>query len=102
MVGDAACLVYSADSFTAVLTHAPCEERLHPMAARRRFARPLTSALLVVWTLSMLTGCGLPPALSKADLDAAKLPEKHPTITTEQVKAGCRSCHREQETVKQR
>ena len=71
------------------------------MHARRHPARLLISALLAISSLSMLTGCGLPPALSKADLDAAKLPEKHPTMTAEQTKEGCRSCHREQEAVKQ-
>ena len=71
------------------------------MVVRRRPARLLIAALLAVSALSTLTGCGLPPALSKAELEAAKLPKKHPAMTAEQTKAGCGSCHREQETVEQ-
>ena len=43
-------------------------------------------------------GCSLPPALSKTELDSGTLPEKHPKVSAEKTKAGCRSCHREQQT----
>lgn len=58
----------------------------------------VTRAAVVVAALSVcasLVGCGGPPMLSKADLDAGKTPKKHPRLTELQIKNGCRSCHRE-------
>ena len=55
---------------------------------------------LVVASLGTLTGCSLPPAISKAELDATRLPEKHPNVPAKKQEAGCRGCHREQAKVK--
>ena len=60
-------------------------------------ARPLLRYLMVLalaLSAVSLTACGPPPALPKADLDAKKLPKKHPKITATQKK-NCRSCHKE-------
>jgi hypothetical protein len=64
------------------------------MLARRNLTRVLLGCLLAS-SLFALTGCSLPPALSKADLDSGKLSDKHPKLSAEKEKAGCRSCHRE-------
>jgi len=64
------------------------------MRARRNLTRVLLGCLLAS-SLLPLAGCSLPPALSKAELDSGKLSDKHPPISAEKVKAGCRSCHRE-------
>lgn len=69
------------------------------MHARRTLARPLLGCVLVV-SLMGLTGCSLPPTLSKAELDSGRMSSKHPKISAEKQKAGCRSCHREQAAVK--
>ena len=69
----------------------------------RRFASRLSliaCALLASAALLTATGCKMPPALSKAELEAAKLPEKHPTVSAEKTKAGCGSCHREAPAIK--
>jgi hypothetical protein len=66
------------------------------MRARRTTLRLLLGCVLAVLSLLALPGCSMPSALSKAELDAAKLPEKHPPVSAEKEKAGCRSCHREQ------
>jgi hypothetical protein len=62
-----------------------------------RVARPLLRYLMVLalaLSAVSLTACGPPPALPKAELDAKKLPKKHPKITATQKK-NCRSCHKE-------
>ena len=41
-----------------------------------------------------LAACSPPPALPKAELDAKRLPKKHPKVT-EQQRQDCRSCHKE-------
>ena len=69
----------------------------------RRFASRLSllaCALLAAVSLITVTGCKMPPALSKAELEAAQLPEKHPTVSAEKTKAGCGSCHREAPAIK--
>lgn len=69
----------------------------------RRFASRLSllaCTLLASASLLTVTGCKMPPALSKAELEAAILPEKHPTVSAEKTKAGCGSCHREAPAVK--
>jgi hypothetical protein len=70
------------------------------MPARRQIIRLLLGCLLTGVSLLALPGCSMPSALSKAELDAAKLPEKHPKVSAEKTKAGCRSCHRERAEVK--
>jgi hypothetical protein len=65
------------------------------MHARRHITRLFLGCLLAVASLLALPGCSMPAALSKTELDAAKLPEKHPKLSAEKEKAGCRSCHRE-------
>jgi hypothetical protein len=60
----------------------------------------LACALLASASLLTVAGCRMPPALSKAELEAAKLPEKHPTVSAEKTKAGCGSCHREAPAIK--
>jgi hypothetical protein len=72
------------------------------MTARRSARRLslLAGGLLVAVSLLTVTGCRMPPALSKAEIEAAKLPEKHPTVSAERLKAGCGSCHREAPAVK--
>ena len=71
----------------------------------RRARRPLRSALAVVLAASLcaggLSGCTQPPALTKVELDAQKLPTKHPKLSEKQ-KTMCRSCHREQPAIKQK
>ena len=47
-----------------------------------------------------LTACAPPPALPKAELDAKKLPQKHPKMTEVQ-KNDCRSCHKEAPAIRQ-
>jgi hypothetical protein len=67
------------------------------MHVRRYFARRLIGGFLAGIALLALAGCAFAPALSKAELDSGKLSEKHPKLSAEKEKAGCRSCHREQE-----
>jgi cytochrome c553 len=58
----------------------------------RRFASRLSliaCALLASASLLTATGC-----------KAAKLPEKHPTVSAEKAKTGCGSCHREAPAIK--
>jgi len=62
-----------------------------------RFARPFfryAVALSLAMSAMSLTACSLPPALPKAELDAKKLPQKHPKMTDAQ-KQNCRGCHKE-------
>lgn len=66
---------------------------------RRHLIRLTLGCLLAATSLLALLGCSFPGALTKAELDEAKLPEKHPKVSAEKEKAGCRSCHREAETV---
>jgi len=48
-----------------------------------------------------LGGCKAPPpALTKAELDAGKMSEKHPKVP-ENFEGGCRGCHKEQPPIKQ-
>ncbi len=70
------------------------------MRDRRNLACRLISCLLAVAAFAALAGCSFPPALTKAELDSGKLSDKHPKLSAEKTKAGCRSCHREQEAVK--
>jgi len=70
------------------------------MRARRHALRALLCCWLAAASLLAVAGCSLPPALSKTELDAAKLSEKHPKLSAKKEKAGCRSCHREQPPVK--
>jgi hypothetical protein len=56
-------------------------------------------ACALIASLWGLTGCSLPPTLSKSELDSGRLSSKHPKISAEKQKAGCRSCHREQAAV---
>jgi hypothetical protein len=42
-----------------------------------------------------VTGCNQPPALTKTELNAAKLPPKHRKLDPK-LASRCRSCHREQ------
>jgi hypothetical protein len=46
-----------------------------------------------------LTGCGRPPALTKAELDAGVMSPKHPKIDA-QLASNCRACHKEQPAIK--
>jgi hypothetical protein len=69
--------------------------------ARTVTVRALAVALLAFALLGVAACAPPPPAISKAELDSNKLPKKHPVLADEQVKAGCRSCHREQPPVKQ-
>jgi hypothetical protein len=62
----------------------------------------LALAFVAIACTGMLTGCSQPPAISKVELDAGRLPKKHPKITPKQVAAGCRSCHREQPPIKKK
>ncbi|HEY5540053.1 MAG TPA: hypothetical protein VIL41_01215 [Coriobacteriia bacterium] len=55
--------------------------------------RLVVAAALVAASLGMVA-CSPPPALTKAQLDAEKLPKKHPKLTDAQKK-NCRGCHRE-------
>jgi hypothetical protein len=70
------------------------------MPARPKTIHLLLGCVLAVLSLCALPGCSMPSALSKAELDAAELPEKHPPVSAAKEKAGCRSCHREREEVK--
>lgn len=68
----------------------------------RRANRTLVAAAVVamVACVPVLGGCKPPPpALTKAELDAAKMPEKHPKLA-KLPENGCRSCHREQPAIK--
>jgi len=72
-----------------------------------RFTRPVSRKLLALALVAaactgVLAGCSQAPAISKVELDAAKLPKKHPALKPEQVAAGCRSCHREQPAIKKK
>jgi hypothetical protein len=61
--------------------------------ARRAAMRSL--ALLLAAALAAgLCACSPPPALTKAELDAKKVPTKHPKLSDTQ-KQNCRACHRE-------
>ncbi|MDR3685988.1 MAG: hypothetical protein P4L93_03370 [Coriobacteriia bacterium] len=56
-------------------------------------------ALTLACTVLGLSGCGAPPALTKAQLDSKKMPQHHPKITEVQ-KQNCRGCHREAPPIK--
>jgi hypothetical protein len=58
-----------------------------------RGARLIVGLTLAFFAIG-LTGCNPPPALPKAELDAKKVPEKHPKMTETQKK-DCRTCHKE-------
>ncbi len=69
------------------------------MQGRYRVPSLLVAAVLVA-CVPALGGCKPPPpALTKAELDAAKLSEEHPEVT-ETPENGCRGCHREQPAIK--
>jgi len=72
------------------------------MLDRAHLSRPLGALGLLLASVALLSvvGCSLPSALSKAELDANKLPEKHPPVSVQKAKDGCRSCHREQQAAK--
>ena len=61
----------------------------------------LALALVATACTGLLAGCNQPPALTKAELDAGKLPSKHPKLTEKQ-KTQCRSCHREQPAIRRK
>lgn len=60
---------------------------------RARGTRVVVAGILVAASL-MLSACSPPPALTKAQLDAKKLPKHHPNIGEAQKK-NCRGCHKE-------
>jgi hypothetical protein len=91
--------VYSATTAHASSDHTH-EGETTIMYVRRYLARRLVGGILAGVTLLALAGCAFAPALSKADLDSGKLSEKHPKLSAEKEKAGCRSCHREQAAAK--
>jgi hypothetical protein len=91
--------VYSATTAYASSGHTH-EGETTIMHARRYLARRLVAGILAGVTLLALAGCSFPPALTKAELDSGKLSDKHPKLSAEKQKAGCRSCHREQAEAK--
>ena len=70
------------------------------MHARQIPTGRVLGVLLAAAILLAVSGCAFPPALTKAELDSGKFSDKHPKLSAEKQKAGCRSCHREQEAVK--
>lgn len=66
--------------------------------------RTVTSCALVLvlgaGALAGVSGCSLPPAITKAELDAKKTPAKHPKLTEKQ-RQNCRGCHREAPAIRQ-
>jgi len=70
------------------------------MRVRVSVGRVLVVALILVCTAPLGACTKPPPALTKAELDAAKMPEKHPKVEPMPEK-GCRSCHKEQPPIKQ-
>jgi len=62
----------------------------------------LALTFVAIASTGLLAGCNQPPAISKVELDAAKVPKKHPKLTEKQLAAGCRSCHREQPPIKKK
>ena len=69
-----------------------------PRPARRTGQRIALVALALACAAA-LTGCNQPPALTKAELDAARMPAKHPKVAPELAK-DCRTCHREQPAIR--
>lgn len=69
------------------------------MPETRRRAR-LSRAVVVVTLVLAVVGCSPPPVLTKAELDAKKLPRSHPQLTAAQGEH-CRGCHKEQRVVRQ-
>ena len=65
---------------------------------RGRAVRFALVAMLLGVVLGM-AGCGMPPALTKAQLDSKKVSSNHPKMTEKQ-KENCRSCHREAPAIK--
>lgn len=70
-------------------------------------SRPLHSSLarivlllVVAVSAATLSGCKQPPALTKAELEEAKMPEKHPEIDPK-IAMDCKKCHREQPAIEQ-
>jgi len=63
-------------------------------------SRPMRAAFAAALLAVSLTlaGC-IPPALTKAELDAKRLPVHHKKLTAVQ-RADCRSCHREQPPIR--
>lgn len=59
----------------------------------------LALALAVALCAGALAGCNKAPALSKVELDAAKMPEKHPKVAPD-VASNCRACHHEQPAIR--
>lgn len=60
----------------------------------------IACALVAVACAGALAGCKPPPALTKVELDAGKLSEKHPKVAPE-LESNCRKCHREQPPITQ-
>ena len=60
---------------------------------RRRLLAGIVALILAGAALGV-TGCGVPPALTKAQLESKKLSKNHPKIP-DAKKDNCRSCHRE-------
>jgi hypothetical protein len=56
-------------------------------------------ALALVGAVLGVSGCGLPPALTKAQLDSKTLSKTHPKVP-EAKKDNCRACHREAPAIK--
>jgi hypothetical protein len=65
----------------------------------RNRGRSIVVALVLASAVLGMSGCGAPPALTKAQLDAKKLPQRHPNLSATQ-KQNCRSCHREAPPIK--
>ena len=69
------------------------------LSDRRSLRSPFAVAFVAAACVGLLAGCNQPPALTKIELDAGKLPTKHPRLTEKQ-KSNCRGCHREQPAIK--
>ena len=71
------------------------------MVVARRPAIRATSLLLALVVSVGLSACSPPPALTKTELEAKKLPKtKHPKLSEKQLQ-NCRSCHREAPAIRE-
>jgi len=64
----------------------------------RRTTKAVVAVALACAALGV-SGCGAPPALTKAQLDSKKMSQHHPKISEAQ-KQNCRGCHREAPPIK--
>ena len=71
------------------------------LSDRRSLASLLAAAFVATACAGLLGGCNQPPALTKVELDAGKVPTKHPRLTEKQ-KSDCRGCHREQPAIRKK